>query len=86
MLMVTEMSSQSCGFMKACACIKQGRGNGRALAWPYLLWKILLPGDVCTLGDVGFAMINAVLQGDWKQILEYPDISQLARRASTGSL
>lgn len=57
----------------------------KAVAWPYPLWKILFPGAVCTLRDVGLAMINAVLQGYSKQTLENPDIAQLARTTSTGS-
>jgi hypothetical protein len=72
--------------MKGCPWIKWGRGKGRALAWPYPLPKIPFPGDVCTLSDVDLAMINTVLQGYSKQMLENPDITQLARPASTGSV
>jgi hypothetical protein len=47
--------------------------------WPYPLWKVLFPGAISTLSDVGFAMINATLYGYSKQVLENLDIAQLAR-------
>lgn len=44
----------------------------------YPLWKILFPKYVCTLEDVGLAMIHVVLKGSDKQVLECKDISLLA--------
>lgn len=57
----------------------------KVVAWPYPLWKVLFPIAVCTLEDVGLAMIQAVLHGYSKQILENLDISQLARTVSADS-
>lgn len=51
----------------------------KVLMWPYPLWKVLFPGAISTLSDVGFAMINATLYGYSKQVLENLDIAQLAR-------
>ena len=44
----------------------------------YPLWKVLSPKNVCTLEEVGIAMIQAVRIGYAKQILENKDIAQLA--------
>jgi hypothetical protein len=51
----------------------------------YPLLKFLSPGNVCTLEDVGLAMINAVEVGYQKQILENMDITQLAKIKSGDS-
>jgi uncharacterized protein YbjT (DUF2867 family) len=56
----------------------------RVLAWPYPLWKVLFPGAVSTIADVGLAMINATLYGYSKKVLENLDIAQLAK-AKTGA-
>jgi hypothetical protein len=56
----------------------------RAVAWPYPLWKFLFPGTVCTLKDLGLAMIRASLDGYSKGILENADITLLARTTSSG--
>jgi uncharacterized protein YbjT (DUF2867 family) len=55
----------------------------KVLAWPYPLWKVLFPGTVCTMKDVGLAMINAALNGYSNQILENSDIAQLAGPTSS---
>lgn len=52
----------------------------KVIAWPYPLWKLLFPGTVSTLADVGCAMINATIYGYSKQVLENVDIARLARR------
>ena len=49
----------------------------------YPLLKFLSPGNVCTLEDVGLAMINAVEVGYQKQILGNMDITQLAKTKSS---
>jgi uncharacterized protein YbjT (DUF2867 family) len=54
----------------------------KVLAWPYPLWKVLFPRAVCTLEDVGLAMIEAVLHGSSKRILENLDITHLAGTTS----
>jgi uncharacterized protein YbjT (DUF2867 family) len=50
----------------------------KVLAPFYPIWKTLLPKYVCSLEEVGLAMINAFLKGYKKPILECKDISQLA--------
>jgi hypothetical protein len=47
--------------------------------------KFLSPGNVCTLEDVGLAMIHAIDVGYHKQILENMDITQLAKIKSGDS-
>jgi hypothetical protein len=44
----------------------------------YPLWKTLFPKYVCTLEDLGLAMVNCSLNGYEKSILENKDISKLA--------
>ena len=46
----------------------------------YPLWKILIPKFVCTLQEVGLAMINCLIYGSDVQILECPDIRSLAAK------
>lgn len=50
----------------------------KVFAWPYPLWKVLFPGAVSTIADVGLAMINATLYGYSKKVIENRDIAQLA--------
>ena len=50
----------------------------------YPLLKRLSPQNVCTLEEVGLAMIQAVTSGYPKPILENRDISQLAKTESQG--
>ncbi|MDP3149127.1 MAG: epimerase [Ignavibacteria bacterium] len=50
----------------------------KIVAAPYPLWKMLFPGSVSTLEDVGLAMINATMNGYSKNILENKDIAELA--------
>jgi hypothetical protein len=38
----------------------------------------VLPGFICTLHEVGLAMLNAARRGAPKPVLEVPDIVQLA--------
>jgi uncharacterized protein YbjT (DUF2867 family) len=57
----------------------------KIMAWPYPLWKLLFPRMVCTLKDLGLAMINATLTGYPKQIMENLDIAQLAGSLSSNT-
>lgn len=43
------------------------------------LWQILFPRHVCTLAELGSAMINVTLSPDAKRILEPPDIRRRAK-------
>jgi len=47
-------------------------------SWLYPVWQNLFPKYVCTLKELGLAMINAALKGYHKSILEVPDIVKLA--------
>ena len=49
------------------------------IGWMYPLLRVLLPNQVSTLSDVGLAMINSVLKGYSKQVMEIKDINSLAR-------
>jgi hypothetical protein len=55
----------------------------KALVWSFPLWKILSPKNVCTLEDLGLAMIRAAEVGYYKNILENKDIAQLALQVKT---
>jgi len=46
----------------------------------YSVWKLLFPKYVCTLKELGLAMINSALYGSDKKILECKDIVQLSKR------
>ena len=48
----------------------------------YPILKFLFPNSVCTLEDVGLAMIHAVEVGYQKNILENVDITRLAQQTS----
>lgn len=50
------------------------------LSWLYPVWKTLLPKYVCTLREVGLAMINIVRIGYEKQLIEVKDIVILAAK------
>jgi len=49
---------------------------------PYPLLHALLPQYFGTLSDVGLAMINCVLSGTEKKVLETQDIAELAKKTS----
>ena len=51
----------------------------KLIGWAYPLLRVFLPNQVSTLRDVGLAMINSVLKGYPKQVLEIKDINALAR-------
>jgi hypothetical protein len=57
----------------------------KALGSMYPLWKFLFPKFVCTLQELGIAMIQSVKQGYAKQVLENTDITKLARTKSESS-
>jgi hypothetical protein len=67
------------GFMKATPGQKNIKGTYRAFAWLYPLLKDVLPNHTSTLRVVALAMINSVLKGYPKHILEVKDIKQLAQ-------
>ena len=66
----------------------KGLGNAHAISTVvgvlYPVWKYLFPQYVCTLEDLGIAMIHAAKHGYPKQILENNEITQIAE-ADAGS-
>jgi hypothetical protein len=70
------------GLMKPVKGQKNVKLIFKIVAWPYPLWKVLFPGAVCMLKDVGRAMINTVLVGYSKRFLENVDITRLAETGS----
>ena len=50
----------------------------RVAAWPYPLWRFLFPNSVCTVEDIGNAMVNAAVYGYEKPVLENKDIARCA--------
>lgn len=62
----------------------KGVGNAHAISTVvgllYPVWKFLFPQYVCTLEELGLAMIHAAGPGYPKQILDNMDIAQLAKR------
>ncbi|NRF39425.1 NAD-dependent epimerase/dehydratase family protein [Pedobacter foliorum] len=65
-------------FMKPTEGQVNVKGFYKAIASLYPLLRFLMPGRVSTLREVGQAMINSVLKGYPKPILEVTDIKELA--------
>lgn len=65
-------------FMKPTEGQVNVKGFYKAIASLYPLLRFLMPGRVSTLREVGQAMINSVLKGYPKAILEVTDIKELA--------
>jgi uncharacterized protein YbjT (DUF2867 family) len=71
------------GFMKPTPGQKNIKWYFKPFGALYPLVRLLLPNQVSTLRDVGLAMINSVLVGYPKQILEIKDINALAKARSS---
>lgn len=67
------------GFMRAMPGQRNLPRIYKFVAWLYPVVRVLLPNQVSTLHDVGVAMINAVLQGYPRPVLEIRDINASAR-------
>jgi nucleoside-diphosphate-sugar epimerase len=67
------------GFMKATTGQKNIPSFYRYIAWVYPIGRSLFPAGFCTLEEVGQAMINVVLKGYPKQVIEVKDIVALAK-------
>jgi NAD dependent epimerase/dehydratase family len=67
------------GFMKATPGQKNLKWTYKSIDWLYPLLRLILPNHVSTLRDVALAMINTVLIGFSKQILEVKDIKILSK-------
>jgi uncharacterized protein YbjT (DUF2867 family) len=68
------------GFMKPSVGARNVHKGFGLVAWLYPLLRIIIPGYVSTIGEVGLAMINCVTKGYEKQVLEVPDIIELSKR------
>jgi hypothetical protein len=67
------------GLMKPTKGLKNTLKIYIALTWMFPLLRSLFPGFVCTLKEVGIAMINTVNKGYPKSVLEVTDIVALAK-------
>ena len=67
------------GFMKPTPGQRNIKSYYNFIGWLYPLLRLLFPNHVCTMREVGLAMINSVLKGYPKQILEISDIKALAQ-------
>ena len=70
------------GLMKPTKGQKNVKTIFKVIGSSYPVWKLLTPKHVCTLEEVGLAMIQAVRIGSAKKILGNLDIAQLARTNS----
>lgn len=66
------------GLMKPSKGQKNVAGYYKAISFFYPVIKLIFPSRVCTLREVGRAMINSKLSGHQKKILEIEDIKLLA--------
>jgi len=69
-------------FMKSVKGQKNLPGFYKYIQIPYPLLHALFPQYFGTLSDVGLAMINCVLLGTEKKVLETRDIAELAKKTS----
>ena len=69
------------GFIKPIAGLKNAYGISKVLGTIYPILRTLFGKYVCTLQDLGLAMINATLVGYPNPNLENVDIERLARNA-----
>jgi uncharacterized protein YbjT (DUF2867 family) len=67
------------GFIKPIKGLKSAYGFSKALSPVYPILKALVPSFVCTLNDLGLAMINATLTGFPEPVVGNKDIERLAR-------
>jgi uncharacterized protein YbjT (DUF2867 family) len=67
------------GFIKPTKGLRNAYALASAMGFFHPLWMILFPRYVCTLEDLGLAMITVSLKGYPKQILENVDIAHCAR-------
>lgn len=65
------------GFMKPTPGQKNALKLYRYIGWMFPVLKVVFPNRVSTLKQVGKAMINSLIKGSDKQILEVEDINKL---------
>jgi uncharacterized protein YbjT (DUF2867 family) len=67
------------GFIRPTKGLRNAHVISKVVGWLYRLWEVLFPKYVCTLEDVGTAMIKVAAEGYPRQILENREITQLAQ-------
>lgn len=67
------------GFIKPIEGQQHAYGISKVLGVGYPLLKALLPKYVCTLEDLGLAMVGVATLGYTSKVLENPDIAEVAR-------
>jgi len=67
------------GYMHPTKGLKNTLKLVKAVSWLYPILHPVFPGSMCTLKEVGVAMIHTVTRGYEKSILEVPDIVKLAK-------
>ena len=67
------------GFMKPSPGQRNVNPYYKYIGWLYPVAHSLFPGSVCTIHEVGLAMVNAAVKGAPKPILEVKDIVALAK-------
>jgi len=67
------------GFMKPTPGQKNIKPLFRFIAGLAPLFRLIFPGRIMTMHEVGLAIINSVLKGYPKQVLEIKDIKELAK-------
>ena len=69
------------GFMRATEGLKNASKFYKYIGWAYPFFRRVFPQWVCTLAEVGQAMINVTRYGYRKPVLEVKDIVALAHRS-----
>jgi hypothetical protein len=67
------------GYIQPTKGLKNAYKIYKVLGFLYPVLKMIMPKYVTSLMEVGLAMINAVVKGYKKQVLECPDINDLAK-------
>jgi uncharacterized protein YbjT (DUF2867 family) len=67
------------GYMHPTKGLKNVLALYKYMGWLYPFLKMIMPGKVNTLSQVGVAMINSVKYGYKKKIIDPPDITALAK-------
>lgn len=68
------------GYIHPTPGLKRTLSFYKYITWFYPVGRVLFPGTVSTLAEIGQAMIHTVTQGYEKKILEVKDIVELAAR------
>ena len=69
------------GFIKPTPGLRRTIPVAKVVGLLYPLWRLLLPKYVCTLRNVGLAMIHVATSGAPRKILASTDITTLAETA-----